>query len=83
MLATPERIVELTGSLGTISGLQRVNLQIELLTARLNSKDAPLAGEELERVTTALAALSAAIGDMRSVARAMLAEAGVIADHVG
>jgi len=83
MLATPESIVELAGSLGTVSGLQRVNLQIELLTARLNSRDVPLTGEELAKVSAALALLSGAIVAMRRVVRAMLAEAGVVANHVG
>lgn len=82
MLNSAETIAELAGSLGTTNGLQQVNLKIDLLNARLADRDSPFSREQLTSMSAALAALSGAIVEMSRVARAMLAEAGVIADHV-
>jgi len=79
----PEKIAVLASLLGTTSGLQRVNLEIDLLNARLTEKDSSLSWEELTEMSSALALLSDAIADMSRVARAMLAEAGVTANRVG
>jgi hypothetical protein len=83
MLNLPERIAELAGSLGTSSGLKRVNLEIDLLNARLTEEGVLLSEEELVKLRGALASLSGAIGDMSRVARTILSEAGVKADYVG
>ena len=83
MLNSAKEIAELANSLGTTNGLQRVNLELDLLMARLAEKDLPFSPGEVVNVSAALASLSDAIVEMRRVASAMLAEAGVTADHVG
>jgi len=83
MLNSAKEIAGLANSLGTINGLQLVNSEIDLLSARLAEKDLPFSREELAKMNAALASLSAAIFELSRTASAMLAEAGVIASHVG
>jgi hypothetical protein len=83
MLNSAKEIAELAGSLGAAVALRRVTTEIDLLTARLAEKDSRFSRGELAAMRVALASLSGAIVEMSRVARAMLAEAGVTADHVG
>ena len=83
MLTSTGDIKQLSGSLGSIEGLQRVNSEINILTERLIRKDFTLSQEELTRMGEALASLRDAIGEMRRIARLILAEAGVTSNYVG
>lgn len=83
MLTSPEEITELVKSLGTTDSLQHVNREIDLLNAKLTDRDLLVSREELTELGAALATLSGAIADMSRVARTMLAQAGVTANHVG
>jgi hypothetical protein len=78
-----EEVAGLASELGTVNGLQRVKLEIDLTRERLENKGLPFSAQELARIQVALASLSAAISAMNRTARAMLAEAGVRADYVG
>ncbi len=83
MITSAERIIELATLLGTTDGLQRVSGEIDALNTRLAEKESRLSREELMNLGAALATLSGAIADMSRVARSMLVEAGVAANHVG
>jgi hypothetical protein len=83
MLNSAQEVAELASSLGTTSGLQRVNFEIDLLNARLAQKDLSFSREELAKMSAALASLSSAIVELSRTTRAMLAEAGVTSGHVG
>lgn len=83
MLDRAKAIAELANSLGTLEGLRQVNSEIELLNACLTHKDVALSRAELARINGALATLSGVLIEMGRVVRAMLAESGVRADHVG
>jgi len=83
MLTTADQIAELASMLGTAAGVARVKSEIDGLSAQLTEKDLAFSREELSAMSTALASLSGAIIEMNRIARAMLAEAGVIADYVG
>jgi hypothetical protein len=83
MLYSSAKIADLANSLGTSNGLLRVKAEIDSLNARLAEETLPFSREELAGISSALASLSGAIVEISKVARAMLAEAGVTADHVG
>lgn len=83
MPSIAERIAALASSLGTVKGMEIVNLEIELLNLRIAANDLPLSSQELGEMSAALTSLSGAIVNMRHVALAMLAEAGVATNRVG
>jgi hypothetical protein len=83
MLNTAQEVTALASELGTAAGLSRVKLQIDLLNTCLAATDVPFSNQELVRMSAALASLGDAVTRMNQIARSMLAEAGVCADHVG
>jgi hypothetical protein len=78
-----KEISELAGLLGTHRGLRLVQSEMDSYCDAFSHDASGLSSEEIANIDNALRTLSGAILDMRRVVTAMLAEAGVVSNHVG